>query len=123
MEFLWITKASETFVACCSLYDLVELDRKPATASLRHRKGAKSAPAMRKYLRRATAAVECTPEHAQMQAKLLAELKREFDGQGREQERYDYLSRKLIQIIRQASAPQPVMQAFREAVWGVSTPM
>jgi hypothetical protein len=60
------------------LYDLVELDRKPATASLRHRKGAKSAPAMRKYLRRATAAVECTPEHAQMQAKLLAELKREF---------------------------------------------
>lgn len=40
-------------------------------------------------------------------------LKREFDGRGQHRERYDYLSRKLIQTIRQASVPQPVMQASR----------
>ena len=36
-------------------------------------------------------------------------LKREFDGQGREQERYDYLSRKLIQTIRRVSEAQAVV--------------
>lgn len=34
-------------------------------------------------------------------------LKREFDDHGRQRERYDYLSRKLIQTIRRAGAPQP----------------
>jgi hypothetical protein len=62
------------------LYDFEKLDRKSATVSFRHRKGAKSAPAGRKFFRRATAAVECTPEHAHMQAKLISELKREFPG-------------------------------------------
>jgi hypothetical protein len=39
-------------------------------------------------------------------------LKRELDGHGREQERYDYLSRKLIQTILRASAPQVVVAAL-----------
>lgn len=39
-------------------------------------------------------------------------LKRELDGHGREWERYDYLSRKLIQTILRASASQVVVAAL-----------
>jgi len=36
-------------------------------------------------------------------------LKREFDDRGREQERYDYVSKKLFSIIRRASASPPMV--------------
>jgi hypothetical protein len=42
------------------------------------RHGRATALPARPYMRRATQAIECTPEHAKMQAKLLAELKAEF---------------------------------------------
>ena len=42
-------------------------------------------------------------------------LKREFDDRGREQERYDYVSKKLFNIIRRASASSPIIA-------GVPTP-
>lgn len=61
-----------------SLYNADALAKKTAAASLRQRQGAESAPAVRTIYRCAIAAVECSPEHARMQAKLLATLKTEF---------------------------------------------
>jgi hypothetical protein len=63
-----------------SLYDVDKLAQKAAAASLRRRKGKESAPTIRTIYRRAAAAVQCTPEHARMQTKLLLELRREFPG-------------------------------------------
>ncbi len=60
------------------LYDVEKQNPKTATDSLRHRKGIKLAPVVRKLFRRAIAPVECNPEHAHMQARLFAELKQEF---------------------------------------------
>ena len=40
-------------------------------------------------------------------------LKREFDDCGREQERDDFMSKKLFTIIRRASAPPPVVAGLR----------
>jgi len=61
-----------------TLYDLAAPTQKSSAASPRRRRGEETAPAGHPFLRRATAPVECTPEHARMQAKLLTELRAEF---------------------------------------------
>jgi hypothetical protein len=44
------------------------------------RKGSKDKPGAKSFLRRPTGAVECTPEHARMQALLMDQLEREYPG-------------------------------------------
>ena len=44
------------------------------------RRGTRTLPRVRRWLRRASGPVECTPEHANMQAKLMQKLKSEYPG-------------------------------------------
>ena len=60
-----------------TLNDLNEV-RQGAVIAEQHRRGSPTPPPVRLFIRRATPAVECTPEHARMQAQLLIELKSEF---------------------------------------------
>lgn len=63
-----------------SLYNIDPLANKAAARPPRHRQGSETPPAGLPFLRRAATAVQCTPEHARMQRKLLAALKIEFPG-------------------------------------------
>ncbi len=62
------------------LYDFAKLERKAGTSSMRRRKEASSGVVRGKVFRRATEAVEYDPKHIFLQAKLIAELKKEFPG-------------------------------------------
>ncbi len=61
-----------------SLYNIDPLAHKAAARPPLQRQGSETPPAGLPFLRRATAPVQCTPEHARMQRNLLAELKIEF---------------------------------------------
>lgn len=60
------------------LYDIDNIEEKLTLEQGVLRLGTTAAPIAGTFLRRATAAVECSPEHAKMQARLLAELRVEF---------------------------------------------
>jgi hypothetical protein len=64
-----------------SRYQLYDIDQDGADsgkAGLRGRKGSESAPGTRSFTRRPSGSIVCTPEHAEMQKKLMLELKREY---------------------------------------------
>jgi hypothetical protein len=61
-----------------SRYQLYDANSEGVSRSLR--RGARTLPRVRRWVRRASGPVECTPEHANMQAKLMQKLKREYPG-------------------------------------------
>jgi hypothetical protein len=60
------------------LYDAENIGPSAHNTAKQGRAGSKEPPESVSYTRRAVGAVECTPEHARMQAKLMKELKTEF---------------------------------------------
>jgi hypothetical protein len=61
--------------------------RNPEKALIGGRSGKSDAPNTKKFLRRASLAIECTPEHARMQKTLMSELKAEYPNAKVEREK------------------------------------
>jgi hypothetical protein len=62
------------------LYDAGSLPQRAKAEVPGQRKGSETAPSTHAFARSTTPATQCEPEHARMQAKLLAELRIEFPG-------------------------------------------
>jgi hypothetical protein len=60
------------------LYDEANIGRSAESRATRRNAGSSELPAGKSFKRRAVPAVECTPEHARMQGKLMLELQAEY---------------------------------------------